>query len=266
MTIATAGVLVFSVAPAGAGQPGGTRFVTLGDSYSAGNGTTGAKRDECRRSDRSYGSLMASSLGYDIRDPQDFQNTACGNASTDDLINTQLDPVGPGTDVVTLTIGGNDRGVFLGAVAACGVNPVKALCEKTYKVASAFVEGELAGRLNKAYRAVDGKTGPNTRVLVGGYPHGYGDGTACPWPVPEENKDRLNDLADGIDQVIRREVGEMGDRWGYVNPDFTGHELCTRDPWMWGMEKLSDDFSGVFHPNDAGHRQYARSMLLGLRS
>jgi hypothetical protein len=259
--VAAASALVFSIDPATAGQFTGARFVTLGDSYSAGNGTTGAKSSECGRSDRAYGPLVANSLGYNTRDPQDFQNTACANASTDDLINTQLDSLGSDTEVVALTIGGNDDNVFLKTVVACAVNPIEALCDKTYEKASTYVEKEMPKNLDRAYRAITEKTGPKTMTLVGGYPHGFGDGQACPWPVPEGNKDRLNDLADEIDQVTQRAVKKMGPQWRYVNPDFTGHELCTPEPWMWGMEKLADDFSSVFHPNDEGHRQYARLML-----
>ncbi|MER6605814.1 SGNH/GDSL hydrolase family protein [Streptomyces sp. NPDC000927] len=267
LAVVTAGAsaLMLLIDPAGADQPQGARFAALGDSYSSGNGTTGSKGSECGKTERAYGSLVASSLGYKTRDPQDFQNTACANADTNDLIENQLNILGENTKIVTLTIGGNDNGAFFKTVVACGINPIESLCEKTYKTMSSLAERDLPHRLDAAYRAINKRIGTGTTVLVGGYPHGFGDGETCPWPVPDGNKTRLNDLADRINQAIKGAVNRMGPQWAYVDPDFTGHELCTMNPWVWGMENVTDDIGSVFHPNDEGHRQYARRTIEELR-
>lgn len=93
----------------------GIRYVALGDSAVAGAGITTSDEKPCLRSDRNYPSLVADQLGVG-----DFVDVSCPGATTDDVLYGQTQPDGEptppqieevtaDTDVVTISIGGNDE-------------------------------------------------------------------------------------------------------------------------------------------------------------
>src|SRR3954465_4439142 len=92
-------------------------YVAMGDSYSATGiapldpGTGGS---ECGRSEATYSHLIAAQL-----DVRSFRDVTCGGADTSDYshaqyadIPAQLEGLRKSTQLVTMTIGGNDEGVF----------------------------------------------------------------------------------------------------------------------------------------------------------
>jgi lysophospholipase L1-like esterase len=92
-------------------------YVALGDSYTAGPLIPAQQTDPagCLRSDHDYPHLTAAALdGALLRD------VSCSGATTGDMTNAQnvsggsnppqFDALGPNTDAVSLTIGGNDIG------------------------------------------------------------------------------------------------------------------------------------------------------------
>jgi lysophospholipase L1-like esterase len=99
------------------GQNVGLNYVALGDSYTAGPLIPAQQTDPagCLRSDHDYPHLTAAALdGALLRD------VSCSGATTGDMTNAQnvsggsnppqFDALGPNTDAVSLTIGGNDIG------------------------------------------------------------------------------------------------------------------------------------------------------------
>ncbi len=102
-------------------DPGYVRYVALGDSFAA-LGPTDAPTSgpgSCLRSTRNYASLLA-----EREDVGELVDVSCGGAQTSDLTDAQipetppqLDALTPDTDLVTLTIGGNDIG--FGAIVGC---------------------------------------------------------------------------------------------------------------------------------------------------
>lgn len=103
--------------PAGAS---GAAYVALGDSYSSGEGLppylwgSNTWRNQCHRSPQGYAPQLARARRGS------FAFAACSGATTNDLFSMshnsraegpQLDALGPDTQVVTLTIGGNDLGL-----------------------------------------------------------------------------------------------------------------------------------------------------------
>src|ERR1700754_4821385 len=99
-------------------------YVALGDSYSAASGVLPVDPTAplpCLRSSRNYPHVLAERTGARLTD------VTCGAAETKHFttaqypgIAPQIDAVGAGTDLVTMTIGGNDSSVFIGAILACG--------------------------------------------------------------------------------------------------------------------------------------------------
>ena len=96
--------------------PRWNKYVALGDSYSSGEGSFNPNLagGACHRSSDSYPHYLANTENLDLPDLQ-----ACSGAVTDDFYVpnpnrpgeiAQLDPINDYTEVVTLTIGGNDIG------------------------------------------------------------------------------------------------------------------------------------------------------------
>lgn len=97
------------------------RYVALGDSFAAfgpvAAATTGP--EGCLRSSANYPALVA-----ELLESAEFVDASCGGAQTTDMTARQIvetppqfDALTPGTDVVTLSIGGNDIG--FGDIAHC---------------------------------------------------------------------------------------------------------------------------------------------------
>jgi hypothetical protein len=120
LLIAVVGALAALVlaAPAAASP---LRYVALGDSYSAASGVLPldlAAPPQCLRSTRNYPHVIAGATGAQLTD------VTCGAAETNDFFEAQLAPqldaVKADTQLATMTIGGNDSGVFIDAIVACG--------------------------------------------------------------------------------------------------------------------------------------------------
>lgn len=110
--------------PAQAQADSRVNYVALGDSYSAGSGVLPLDLSaplECARSSLNYPHDLAAEAGLNLTD------VTCGGAQTKDFAGSQypgvapqLDALDANTGLVTMTIGGNDSGVFIDAILACG--------------------------------------------------------------------------------------------------------------------------------------------------
>ena len=156
------------------------KYVALGDSFSSGEGVPpfisgkDGKEIVCHRSTRAYAKLLDQDpdLNFDL---QAFE--ACSGATTWEVIENQLSAVTEDTDLVTVTIGGNDVG-FSWFVTQCLEPKEISLafggesCEKG-KTPYADITANIS-RLHNGLGYVLGKIqdeiGPNTKVLVVGYP------------------------------------------------------------------------------------------------
>jgi lysophospholipase L1-like esterase len=95
----------------------------MGDSYTAAPGVPETVDVGCFRSSSNYPALVAEELGLALSD------VSCGGATTTSLVGVQETSAGavapqfaalsPETDVVTLSIGGNDDGLFGELVSTC---------------------------------------------------------------------------------------------------------------------------------------------------
>jgi hypothetical protein len=114
---------------AGATTP--LRYVALGDSCSAASGVLPPGPSaplQCLRSLANYRHVIAGATGAQLTD------VTCGGADTDDYVTPQRDGVAPQLDAVTedaqlitMTIGGNDSGVFIDSIIQCGTEGAIAL-------------------------------------------------------------------------------------------------------------------------------------------
>lgn len=160
-------------APAAAGTY--EEYVALGDSYSAMGSRDAAITGpaECFRSADNYPSLVAQHEGV-----ENFVDATCSSAVTADILTTragteepipaQLESLSENTDLVTISIGGNDIG--FPAIAGCFQEAMAAGVESD--CASQFNPQALAGSVNEMLFSVYSNVqqrAPEAHVVVTGY-------------------------------------------------------------------------------------------------
>ena len=196
ISLSALSVLTVVVAPAQARVPDAVQYVALGDSYAAGVGldpATGSPVAGCLQSEANYPHTVAAELGLSLVD------VSCSGAETKNLIARQQktgDGTAPpqsgalsdSTELVTITIGGNDLG-FIDLAGSCValsrrgpiISGVAADCRTKLEAAKATPEQRIttdvvgsagdtsASGLTAAFATVREKA-PNAEVFVIGYP------------------------------------------------------------------------------------------------
>ncbi|HKN96015.1 MAG TPA: SGNH/GDSL hydrolase family protein [Pseudonocardiaceae bacterium] len=241
------------------------RYVALGDSYASGPLIPNQSLHPvgCARSDHDYPADLARTLGVPLVD------VSCGGAVTADMTQSQSVPLGsnppqfdaltPDTDLVTVTISGNDIG-FASILETCAAesltNPLGHPCENHY---TASGTDELAARISAvAPRVAQVLAGirqraPHATVVVVGYLRILPPAVGC-WPVvPVSAGDvpYLDGVEHKLNAMLGTEAAAAGDE--FVNPgNTTGHDVCQPESrkWVEGIVPTSPAFP--VHPNAAG--------------
>jgi lysophospholipase L1-like esterase len=233
-----------AVTPTAAVAAPSTDYVALGDSYSSGTGTDVYDLSaSCERSSRAYPALWAAQQGT-----ASFTFAACAGATTSTVRSSQLGGLSAATDLVTITIGGNDAD-FVGTVIACRLG-TDATCFSKLDSAAAFIQTTLPARLDATYRDIRTQA-PNARLVVLGYPHLYQTGT-CLFEISNTRRTRINAVADILSGVIAQRVAAAGGTFLDARAAFSGHEVCSGSPWLNGTTLPITD---SYHPNRSGYAQ-----------
>lgn len=242
-------------APGAALASPSTDYVALGDSYSSGTGTNYYDlSSSCQRSSRSYPALWAAQQGT-----ASFTFAACAGATTSSLRSSQLGALNAGTDLVTLTIGGNDAG-FADTVLACRLGS-DADCFSRLDSAETFIRTTLPGRLDATYQDIRTRA-PNARLVVLGYPHLYQTGF-CLFSISDARRSRINQVADVLATVTGERAAAASATFLDARPAYRGHEICTFSPWINGPTiPLADSY----HPNRSGYASGYLPLLRGTAS
>ena len=248
-------------------------YVALGDSFTAAPGipeTDGS--DGCLRSSRNYPSLVAEQLGED-RDV-DLDDRSCSGADTSSLAGRQpigreprppqLDALDRDTDLVTLSIGGNDFGVFLRLVGGCvslaAQDPDGSPCRDASRGQGdllADTQGQIERRLVRAIEEVE-RRAPRAEVLVVGYPQLAPAEGGCPELLPLASGDVP--FARHVNQTLTANLERAADRTDTTYVDVwrasEGHDICAEEPWVNGQTGVQGG-AIPFHPLPAGQQAIA---------
>ncbi|MFJ4921451.1 SGNH/GDSL hydrolase family protein [Streptomyces sp. NPDC088725] len=243
-------VLGAVLALTGAGAAGAAQsaaavdYVALGDSYSSGVGSGGydSASGDCKRTPRAYPQLWAASHA-----PSSFAFTACSGALTGDVTASQLAPLNAGTDLVSITIGGNDAG-FSDVMTTC-VLQSEATCLNRVATARGFVDSTLPGRLDAVYTAIRSKA-PSARVVVLGYPRFYKLSGNCIAGLSEAERSAINSASDYLNAATAKRAADHGFTFVDVAPNFSGHEICSGSEWLHSLDLLNIGES--YHPTQQG--------------
>ncbi|MGP4112252.1 SGNH/GDSL hydrolase family protein [Streptomyces sp. 4N509B] len=253
-------------------------YVALGDSYSAASGVLPPDLSSplCLRSTANYPNVIASRIGAELTD------VTCGAAQTKDFTESQYPGVAPQvdalsaeTDLVTLTIGGNDSNTFVSAILACGSAGVLTLgqgnpCEDIH--GTSFVDTVE----NSTYPALVAALGevraaaPNAEIAVLGYPW-IMPATADPscflkMPIAAGDVPYLRDLQTHLNDAVRRAAEETGATFVDFSRVSDGHDACQPHGTRWIEPVLFGTSLVPVHPNALGETRMADHTLsvLGL--
>lgn len=238
--LAVALVLLGSAASASAAD----RYVALGDSYSSGTGTRVYTNTACQRSSTAYPSLVGAQ-----RPNTTLVFVACSGATTADVINNQVSSLTAGTEIVTITIGGNDAG-FGSVILECAKPGWLSNCAGKVTTAQNFIQNTLPGRLNAVFDEIQTRS-PTATVVVLDYPRLFNgeDCNAATFFSPDDET-RLNATANLLRTTLQARATAYGFSFGDVIPAFVGHAVCDAPEWING---LSNPTGESYHPNTTGH-------------
>lgn len=244
-------------------EPEYARYVALGDSFAA-LGPTAAPTTgpaDCDRSTRNYASLLA-----ERPDVGELVDVTCGSAETPDLTASQIPATPPqfdaltgDTDLVTLTIGGNDIG--FGDMVGCIVRTPRvdtgAPCRDQLEFAVTDALDALGPQLDAVYEGIRERS-PDARIVATAY---------LPLVPAHGGCDFVSRMSPGdvtwtrhVTERINAVVAGAAERAGaaVVLPDDAQERSACAVP-----SQRYTDFTGIetgshpMHPTAAGHRAMA---------
>jgi hypothetical protein len=262
-------------APAAQATVSPLRYVALGDSYSAASGVLPpdpAAPPECLRSILSYPHVIAGSTGAALTD------VTCGAADTNDFFESQyygvppqLDALGSDTQLVTMTIGGNDSNVFIETVLTCGTLGVLSLgqgspCKDQY--GSSFedtIRNTTYPSLVRALQAVRAKA-PRARVAILGYPWIMPASGGCfdKMPIASGDVPYVHGIQATLNDAVRRAAAATGATYVNLNTASLGHDACQPIGVRWVEPVLQGANAVIVHPNALGEREMATQTITTL--
>jgi lysophospholipase L1-like esterase len=252
------------------------RYVALGDSYVAGPGipeVTGVPLG-CARSSDDYPSLVGAALHA-----SSSTDASCGGATTANMTEPQvtrtganppqLDAVTSGTNLVTVTIGGNDIG-FSDIISQClsrsDRQPSGAACRAHFVRSGGDVLAQrvaaTAPRVAAVLRQIKERA-PGATVLLVGYPTLFpASGGGCPEaPFSAGDLAYLNQTFQALNTMLRSQAGAAGARFVDTAGSSAGHDICTPPGARWIEGRAPTSPAAAFHPNALGMRNTARQVV-----
>jgi lysophospholipase L1-like esterase len=252
-----------ATAPASGATTAPLRYVALGDSYSAASGVLPPDLTApvaCLRSVRNYPHVVAAALGAQLVD------VTCGGADTTHYaaaqypgVAPQLDALSADTQLVTMTIGGNDSGVFIDSILECGVAGLSTLgtgspCRDRY--GSSFedtIRTTTYPSLVNALQAVRAAA-PDARVAILGYPAILPETGGCfdRMPIAQGDVPYLHGLQVTLNDAVRRAAEATGVTYVDLTEASAGHDACQPLGVRWIEPVLQGTNPVIVHPNALG--------------
>lgn len=247
-------------------------YVAMGDSYSAGPGLPVQVDVPCRRSNGNYPSLLAAKFQVST-----FTDVTCSGARTLDVTEEQARPDGTmvapqiealsrDTDLVTISIGGNDESVFNSLVTTCPQlaleDPDGAPCqaalagdEDTLERQSDRLESRLAGIIRFIRQEA-----PQAQVVLIGYPAIFPlTGPCDALPFAAGDVPWAARVVDAVVDGMRAAAENVGVRFVDLREASAGHDVCSVDPWIAGAS-ASDSGAAPWHPLPSGMKAMAQAV------
>lgn len=258
---------------------GKLHYVALGDSYSSGEGnpdfhagTAVPGVNTCHRSDDAYAYKLVTDTSLNL-DLYDFR--ACSGATTDNVINgqhneaSQLNALNTETDIVTISIGGNNVG-FKPFMTAC-LTPDQTCAQGSteYNNTKSSINNTLASKVSTLLDEIANKIGPNTKVLVVGYPmlvQEFSQSWSNCALTSQGDRNAIMEMTTLMNSKLAATIDSFNDddvRFHYVtamgeDSPFEGHDMCSAESDNYILEwNFGDPEEYIAHPDKDGHLAYA---------
>ena len=249
---------------------GTDRYVALGDSFTSGAGLPRTLRDAfaCGQSELNYPNLVSKAIGATLVD------VSCGGATTENGTQPQslgeeswppqLDAVTKGTDLVTVSLGGNDLAWYLGLMLSCttagAADPTGNPCEQQGTSPEwdlTALPPQIGVRLEALLTEVH-RRAPAARVLLVGYPQPVpADGTCPELPLATGDYPFVRAQWESMDAAMRKAAGAAGATFVEVLGPSEGHDICAgADAWVNGFEHRPG-VAAAYHPLASGQAAVA---------
>ncbi|MEU2126958.1 SGNH/GDSL hydrolase family protein [Streptomyces sp. NPDC018352] len=271
--LALAGLAVGAgaVPASAAGTDDTTSYVALGDSMASGPlipDITGPVA--CGRSTHNYPHELAARLGASLTD------VTCSGASSKHMTEKQslslldipmgsappqFDALRADTDLVTLTIGGNDAGLVGIAQKCTTLDPNATPCKEKYNEGGVDQVGqriaEFAPKLGAVLDSIHQRS-PQARVVVTGYGLYIKPGGCWPLqPVLPVDADFLQGSVDRMNAVIAQQSATHGAEYIDLATPSKGHDSCQAPSDKWVEGYVPTAAAAPLHPNRNGEANYA---------
>jgi len=256
----------------GAGAARAANYVALGDSYTAGPVIPNQISPlGCLKSDHNYPHLAAARIGLELRDP------SCSGAKTKDMTEAQsiefgtnppqFNSLDASTQVVSITIGGNDIG-FSEVIESCvTLNPFSHPCLDKYDSGGHDVLAErIAATAPKIAAVLQGihARAPSARVYMLNYAAilpetGYG----C-WPqMPLGFQDvpYLRSTEKRLNSMLATQAAANGTTLVDWYSASIGHDACKSATTRWVEPLVPTNPAAPVHPNLAGMEGGANALI-----
>ena len=274
--------LTGAVQPTAAAQTAGSpqRYVALGDSYAAGPLIPVQRLDPlgCGRSTGNYPARLATALGI-----RDYTDVSCSGATTENMMDPQPVRLGtnppqfnaltPDTDLVTVTISGNDIGfidIFLTCVRLSSTNPLGNPCEQQATAGGTDLYAQrIAAAAPKVVGVLEGirQRSPRATVLLVGYLRILPPAVGC-YPIFPITRGDVPYL-DGVQQQLTAMLAEQASNHGavFVDPyaSSLGRDACQLPGVKWVEGTVPTSPAAPVHPNATGMQAVAGLALDTLR-
>jgi len=238
-------------------------YIALGDSVAAGLGLENySDSSACDRTNQAYPDQVATALHLRLK------NLACSGATLSAgilgpqnvnqlLVAAQLQQLFalPRPDLITLTIGANDIEwtTFIAKCYSgqCATASDTAAINSLLATVSLHLQGALS-QIQSHYKS------DVPHVIVTGYHQVFPTGTATCSDLTGIDS---NELAWGRQQQtnLNTTISTVVSKFSFAKfaaIGFSGHELCTADSWVQGI-----DDTAPYHPTEAGQAVYAKQIL-----
>jgi lysophospholipase L1-like esterase len=255
-------------------------YVALGDSYTAGPLIPPQRLDPltCFRSGLDYPAQLAIRLRV-----ASFHDVSCSGANTSDMTGPQelplgvnppqLDALSADTDLVTLSIGGNDDNVFGTVTSTCpglrASDPTGNPCQQHFTVDGVdTIQTQITHTQDNitAVLAEIHRRAPRAEVVVIGYPRITPPSGTCPSLLPFADGDYtwLAGVERELNSALSNAVSTDGDAT-YVDTygPSLGHDVCAGSA-AWINGQYFTLTAAPYHPNLAGMTGEARIVYAAL--
>lgn len=254
-------------------------YVALGDSAASGPripDQVGAPG--CQQSDSNYPHVLAEDLAVGS-----FVDVTCSGAVTENIVSTaqgtssgevpvQLDALSADTDLVTVTIGGNDIGLVSTAVGCLTFTASSATNVCKDRLTAGGVDSVAAAIEDAApswgamLDAVADRA-PDARILVVGYGTYLPDGGCFPTqPMLPADADYIQGSITAMNEALKQQADEHGAEFVDTEALSVGHDVCVAADQRYFEGVVPQNPAAPLHPTAAGMAAIGAAVASAVRA